>query len=387
MSKLPPPTDGDKPQGAENEAPEQTPVKKVTAKKMQLIKMEQVQAKPVTFLWSPYVPFGKITILDGEPDKGKSLISLDIVARASVGRPMPPEPQGLAREPIKSLLLCQEDGIEDTVVNRLIAAAADLHKIRVSIDSLSLDTELQRLENTIIEEQFRLLVFDPLFAYLGRVKSHNDQEVRGVLTPLAKMAERLNVAIIAIRHLNKQVGGSAMNRGGGSIAVSAVARGGLILGVDPDDERYRILAPYKHNLTRDGAPSLRYQIIETQDKCPRIEWIGTCDIKADWLVSLPESEESRSAREDAAEFLREFLADGPMPQESIAASAKQQGITLSTLRRAKKAVSVRSVKAQGKDSAWLWSLPQPANQAPPLGHVDHLDHLPNSPVKPEGDGR
>lgn len=358
-----------------------------TPRKGKRINMATVQPRLVSWLWDRRIARGKLAIIDGDPDQGKSLLTLDLAARISIGAAMPCE--ATAPDcPSKVLILVSEDGLHDTVSPRLIAAGADLQSIEVLPDLLMFPDDLPALEEHIRELDAKLVIIDPLNGYFSpRINTNSDHQARSVLIPLAQLAERSGAAIVGIRHFNKQVGGAALHRGGGSVAYSAVARTLFMVGTDPEDETARILAPIKGNLSAKNVPSLRFRIIATPEKQPRIEWLGLCDTTANRLCALPEDEESRSAHEHARDFLRQALANGPVLHEDLMARAKDQDIKPRTLNRAKKSAQVRSTKEPGPAGRWRWELQEAATVPQPLfGPVGHLGNVTASPIPSEQPG-
>lgn len=315
---------------------------------LEIVNMDAVKPESIRWLWEHRIARGKFTLIDGDPGEGKSLLTLDIAARLSTGRPMP-EQDTAEYGPSKVLFLLCEDDLGDTVAPRLIAADADRSRIQVIPTLLQIPRDLGIIEAHVRETGATMLVMDPLNAYIeAKVSTHNDHEVRSALTPLVQMAARVNVAVVGVRHLNKQTGGSAKYRGGGSIAFIGLARSGLMVGIDPGDPAGRILASSKGNLST-RPPSLRFRIVQTAEKQPRIEWLGPCDVTADQLCAPPESEETRSALQDAKDFLQEELADGPKAPECLYKRAADRKIAERTLRRARGLLHI----SKGK----LWELP------------------------------
>lgn len=338
-----------------------TPPSGSRPRKVERINMQLVKPEAVVWLWDRRIARGKFTLIDGDPGEGKSLITLDIAARLSRGLPMPDE-ETASYGPSKVLFLLCEDDLADTVAPRLIAAGADRANIEVIRELLTLPGQLDVIEHAIREIGASLVVIDPLNGYIdGKVNTHNDHQVRSALTPLVAMAARLGAAVIGVRHFNKQVGGPAKYRGGGSIAYLGLARSALMVGIDPANEAARILASSKGNLST-RPPSLRFAIVETEDKQPRIEWQGRCNLTADELCALPEKEDTHSARKDARDFLLEQLAHGEVYADELYKEAAKQGIAPRTLRRAKAAEAILD-RREGK--RWLWRLPsrQPADTA------------------------
>jgi predicted ATP-dependent serine protease len=170
--------------------------------------LNEVEARGVTWLWAPWIPFGKLTGVDGDPEVGKSALLLDLAARVSAGAPMPDGTPGLSAG---VCIASAEDGLADTVRARLLAAGADLTRAH-SLTSVCDDQSVQRplelpldvgaLEKVLVERQCRLLVVDPLAAFLGRgANAQNEQSMRRCLHLLAEMAARTGCAVVLVRHL------------------------------------------------------------------------------------------------------------------------------------------------------------------------------------------
>jgi RecA-family ATPase len=250
--------------------------------------LSQVETQQVDWLWQRRIPLGKITILDGDPGMGKSLLAIYIAARVSTGQPMP---DGAPGKQGKVILIAPEDAAEDTIKPRVEAAGgdpsqvllldnienldiADTKKINIRERPFSLAQDLGILEKAIKLTNSTLVILDPLMAVLGRsIDSSRDQDIREVLTPLAQVAERTGCAILIIRHLNKGSSDNILYRGAGSIGIIAVARIGLLVAHDPDDEQKRVFATIKNNLSK-LAPNLSYQIVENERGAPYIQWLG-----------------------------------------------------------------------------------------------------------------
>ena len=249
------------------------------------ITLSEVETKPIEWLWRRRIPLGKITLLDGDPGMGKSLLAITIAACASTGRPMP---DGKLNWQGCSIFIAPEDSAEDTIKPRIEAAGGDPSRVFLLNTVLCLDEkrrstyerpfslsrDLKDLEMEINRTYAILVVIDPLTALLGRnIDSSRDQDVREVFTPLAQIAERTGCAILIIRHLNKGSSDNILYRGAGSIGIIAAARTGLLVAHDPDDEQKRVFATIKNNLSK-MAPNLTYQIVENERGVPYIQWLG-----------------------------------------------------------------------------------------------------------------
>lgn len=351
--------------------------------------LSEVEPERVSWLWPGRIPLGKLTIIDGDPDNGKSALTTDIAARVSTGWGFP---DGAKCEAGGVILMNAEDGLADTIRPRLDAAGADVSKVlalaTIPEDDggerlFSIPEDLAMLEMAVEYVEAACVVIDPLMAFLSeKVNAHKDSEIRRALAPLAALAERTGAAVVVVRHLNKATGGSALYRGGGSIGIIGAARSGLLVAPDPEDENRKVLAPMKGNLSKT-APSLTFGLTEAANGSVRLEWGGESNLRATHLLAPQGTEEERSALDEAKDFLRDELKAGPMGAKQIHKGARDAGIADITLRRAKTVLGVRSEK-EG-DGSWSWVLPKP-NPEPPNGQDaqltrpdqdDRLEHLDN----------
>jgi hypothetical protein len=326
-----------------------------------LIDLSEVEPRPVEWLWAGRIPCGKITILDGDPDVGKSSLALDLASRVSTGAAMPDGTPGIRGTVV---LLSAEDDPGDTIVPRLLAAGADLTRVRLvegvkgergETRLIALPTDLGALESALRETQAVLVVVDPLMAFLdSEVNAHRDQDVRRALAPLARLAERSTAAFLVVRHLNKSSGAHALYRGGGSIGIIGAARSGLLAARDPEDDERRVLAVTKSNLAR-RAPSLAYSLVG-ESETVRVEWLGECTHSASSLLAVPLDDEERSAIQAAVDFLETELRAGPISQKDLRSRARGAGFADATLRRAKERLGVVARKT-GMREGWVWQLP------------------------------
>lgn len=331
-----------------------------------LVKLEDVIPEQVSWLWQGRIPYGKLTVLDGDPGLGKSTMLLDIAARLTTGTPMPGEK--VRPEKASVLLLSAEDGLGDTVRPRLEAAGADLTRVRartivrdIKGDRLpELGGDLATIELDIQSIGARLVVIDPLMAYLGdNANSNNDQDIRRTLAPVAALAERTGAAIVIIRHLNKASGGNAIYRGGGSIGIIAAARSGLLVAKDTDDptETRRILASTKCNLA-PPPPSFAYRFMPAPNGVACIQWEGETNHTATSLLAGPIDQSEKPAIAEASRFLRDMLEDTSKGVTEIKREARQAGISDITLRRAKDILGVVARREGfGSSGFWVWEFP------------------------------
>jgi energy-coupling factor transporter ATP-binding protein EcfA2 len=324
-----------------------------------------VEAEPIEWLWSRRVPLGELTILDGDPGTGKSTLLAAVAAHLTTGRGLPdhegtPKAGGV-------VYVTTEDSPARTLRPRLEAAGANLRRVLLVptvLDEegdprpLMLPDDVPLLGAAIDRVDARLVVIDPLMAHLGSsINAHRDSDVRRALAPLADLAHRAGAAVVVVRHLNKSGGTAAIYRGGGSIGIIGAARVGLLLGEHPEDEEARVLAPVKNNLAV-FPPAQQFALEQAPDHdVARVDWLETCSLTADDLLRDGSGRgRPDGKKEEARNFLREILADGPVPKAEIAEAADEEGIAMSTLKRAKKALDVEAEK-KSFDGSWRWRLP------------------------------
>jgi len=328
--------------------------------------MSEIRAEKVEWLWKGRIPLGKLTILDGDPGLGKSVITMDLAARVTKGWRFPDgevdhvgklDHLGHVDHLGGVVILSAEDGLADTIRPRLDAAGADTRKI-VAISTvpdregnertIAIPEDITTIEKAIQRVDAKLIVVDPLMAFLSG-KANYDQDVRKALTPLARMAERTGVAVLVVRHLNKQQGGKALYRGGSSIGIIGAARSGLVVEQHPDDEDLRVLAVNKSNLA-EKSESLTYSIATAENDAAKVQWGKTTNLNADDILNPDTSEVGK-----AKEWLDTKLRDMPLPATTVFNDAEEAGIAKKTLYRAKDALGVES-KKDGLGNTWRWHL-------------------------------
>jgi len=345
------------------------------------IKASEVITKPVEWLWDKRIPKGKLTMFDGDPDVGKSVITMDLAARVSTGRTFP---DGAPCQPGNVLVVNVEDAADDTIVPRLKAHGADLERI-VVIDGmpdgkggtrlLDLPEDVEALKASVEHHEAALLIIDPVLTMLGG-DANKDQDARKALTPVRDMAEETGVTIVAVRHLNKNVSLSAIQRGGGNMGLIGVARAGAFFAHHPEEDSLRVMAPHKSNLA-EKQPSLQYVIKgwAIDENIGRVEWKGATEHDANSLASGPATPLEKSRLEEAREFLYEELKDGPMWAKAVYRDAGDAGVARRTLEDAKSAMRVRSEKIGTE--GWQWSLPEKKDTPHDIRDVRDVRDVPN----------
>ena len=312
---------------------------------LKIINMDEVSVEEVQWLWYPYIPYGKLTIIHGDPGEGKTTLILRLAALLSRGESLPCDDR--PQQPVKIIYQTAEDGLGDTVKPRLIAGNADCSQIKVIDESEACLTLLdERVEQAIAQTGARVMILDPLQAYVGASLDINRaNEVRTVLSQLGKVAERYKCAVILVGHLNKAQGAKNQYRGLGSIDFQAAARSVLVVGRVKDKPEIRVMAHEKSSLAPEGQP-IAFELSTDNG----FKWLGHYDISIDDLLSGA----SREKKSDMAESLiRECLSDGRYPQQALMNKAKHMGISKRIVDEAKKRLNVQSVK---DGSQWLWQM-------------------------------
>lgn len=299
---------------------------------LKLIHMEDVVSKEVEWLWYPYIPYGKITIIEGDPGEGKTTLVLKLAAALSRGLPLPCD-DDKEYEPIHIIYQTAEDGIEDTIKPRLEKAGADCSMIRV-IDETDKELSMtdDRLEQAIIETKARLIILDPIQAYIGAtVDMHRANEIRPVLKHLGIIAEKHNCAIILIGHMNKASGSKSTYRGLGSIDIQATARSVLLVARLRDKTNIRIMAHDKSSLALAG-DAIGFEMTEDNG----MVCIGPYDITIDELLSGNEGR-GKNKLDIAENFIKEYFGTNKViPSNEIMMEAAKRSIKRNTLLSAKK---------------------------------------------------
>jgi len=363
--------------GAQPKKPESAPARLLTKK------LADVKPQPLRWLWPGRIPRGKLTIIYGDPGLGKSFATLDIASRVSTGCGWPDRPHE-GGERGRVILLSAEDDLHDTIRPRLDAAGADCDYIE-AIEAVGdpggerhyfdLTRDLRHLDELIKERgDVALCIIDPVSAYAGRTDSHNNAETRSMLAPVADLAARHGVAVVAVSHRPKSAG-RALHSVCGSIAFIAAARAGWLVIADPDSATRRLMLPAKMNLAE--APKGMAFTLRPVGNTAQIAWTDDdIDMTADEALAREATahadDDDGSAIEDATAWLTAALADGPAEAKDIERDRKQNSITMATLRRAKKALGVRSIKPDG---VWHWALPQHAENQDAQAPIPDGEHL------------
>lgn len=303
------------------------PTKPETVK---IIRMSDVELTPVEWLWKPYLPFGKLSVLQGNPGEGKTYFAMHLAAACTNGKLLP----NMERmESFNVIYQTAEDGLGDTVKPRLIEAGADLDRVLVIDDSdVQLTLSDERIEKAIIENNARLVIIDPIQAYLGAdVDMNRANEVRPIFMRLGQVAQRTGCAILLIGHLNKAAGMQSLQRGLGSIDIAAAVRSVMFIGKLKHDPTMRILTHEKSSLAPPGV-SLAFSLGDEGG----FRWVGEYDITADEMLSGIEPQRETKTQQ-AKDLICTLLAGGKRVfSEDIDRAALEKGIPSRTVRDAKR---------------------------------------------------
>ena len=358
-----------------------------------VITLSTVQPEPVSWLWEPYIPRRKLTLVEGDPGTGKTWLMLQIAAAISQGYSLPGQggkPQGNQGSGQPVLYLTAEDGLADTLRPRLDAAGADCANVHaltgwqeqagetVTTGSVTL-ADLPVIKIAMAQFSPALVIIDPLQAYLGaKTDMYRANEVRPLLAALMLLAEQYDCAIVCVRHLAKTSQSRAIYRGLGSIDFTAAARSVLLVDDEPQAQREggdivepalsrRVLAHSKSSLAPKG-PSLVFEL-----RGGKFYWSGQSAITANELAAGPQRTARRDAEVQKAEaWLRTYLRGGSRPAKEGYEATAAMGIATRTLMRAKKAIGVQSKKA---GELWYWHAPFIHTDI--LGNVGSVDNVGN----------
>ncbi|WP_343038769.1 AAA family ATPase [Pseudoxanthomonas kalamensis] len=319
-----------------------------------------VEPKPIAWLWEPHFALGKFSMIVGDPGLSKSTLTACMAAHVSCGRSWPDQSYCPAGE---VLLVNAEDDPADTTRPRLDAAGAAVERIhfleavsdvqRGGTRSFNLG-DVEAVDDFIDRHpDVRVVVIDPISAYLAGVDSHKNADVRGVLAPMSALAAKRGVAVIGVSHLNKGQT-AAIYRSSGSLAFVAAARSVYLLAKSDDAPERRLLLPIKNNLGPD-THGIGYSLRTTEENVPYVEWSSDPVQQTADEILRSGSDEQRTATEDCMEWLGIVLSSAGVKASDVMRAAEEHGFTPKTLRRAREKLGVRTDKAGVRDG-WIWSL-------------------------------
>lgn len=331
-----------------------------------------IEAKHIDWLWKEYIAYGKVTMIAGNPDLGKSQITAYIAAIVTTGGVW--FDGTLCSTKKNVIFLSAEDDAADTIRPRLEAAGANLDcvftldaivdKGKQNCRTLNLKTDLNQLNDVLNKiKNVGVIIIDPITAYLGNTDSHKNAEVRALLAPLNELASKHGIAVICVSHLNKNTQSQAIMRVTGSLAFVAAARAAFLVVQDPADDHRRLFLPMKNNISKNKsgfAFTIESHQLPSGIETSRVVWSNEpVTATVDEVMSLQQNFEERGALEDAKEFLLQILANGQVSVQQIQTEAKNAGHSWATIKRAKKALQILANK-MGLKEGWVWILPPKA---------------------------
>jgi len=328
--------------------------------------LKDVEAKPVDWIRENHIARGHLTLIGGDPDKGKSLITIDMGSRLSTAAHWPNGP----RAPMgNTIYLCSEDGLADTIKPRAEAAGADTSKLFAlnstilkdgKLKSFTLKDDLDMLGDAATKAGATFIVIDAITSYMGKVENNSTTDIRSVLDPLSQWAERTGIGLCGVTHPPKAAQKNAIRQFTGSLAYVAAARLAFFSMDDPDDVGRMLFLAVKNNLGpkaqgrgyKIGTKEVSYGIV-----APRTEWDDApVDYTADQVLAATGGGSDKSAIKEAIAYLEDLLAHGDVLATVGAEGADANNISERTLKRAKKKLGVVAKKEDGKfDGPWYWT--------------------------------
>ncbi|MGI8642288.1 MAG: AAA family ATPase [Pyrinomonadaceae bacterium] len=341
---------------------------------LRLVKMSDVEAEEIFWLWFPFMAIGKLTLVSGEEGLGKSWLSCALASAVSTGSGFPANFE--KQDAGNVLMLSAEDGLADTIKPRLEAVGANCERVFVIDEPLSFDEKgLLKLESYIAEAKPKLVTVDPLFAYTpSKTDINSANQSRSISARLAEIATKWSCSIMLVRHIGKAKGfGDARAAGLGSIDWRAAVRSELLVGRNPDNEKERAIVQTKNNLAEFGE-AVGFTIENSSDGA-KFLWTGKSNLTASMILANVKDDDARAEQSDAVEFLKEVLSDGEKYSKDIYSEARQNGISERTLKRAKTALNVESRKEGFNPTKWFWKLPEECHEEPEECHENRVGTL------------
>jgi putative DNA primase/helicase len=344
-------------------------------------RMSDIAPEPIQWLWPGRIALGKVTLLAGDPGLGKSMITVAMAAHVTNGTPWPVDRSECIAGDV--IMVSAEDDPADTLRPRLDAAGADVSRVqvldmvrepdrerRLKDRSFNLVKDIAALDKLLSDTPgCRLITIDPISAYLGGTDSHNNADIRALLTPLATMASRHKVAIFVVTHLNKSAQANALYRASGSLAFVAAARAAYSVVKCPDDPDRRLVLPLKNNLG-DDRTGYAYQITTAGNNAPVLGWVDEAvEMTLEELAGAVIDRQPRP-RDEVKIWLKDLLSPGPIAVETIKETAEEEGHAWRTINRAKKDLGIHSRK-QEFSGRWEWVLPNGNEDAAYMYQIAH----------------
>jgi DNA repair protein RadA/Sms len=343
------------------------------AMRPELLRLSNVEAAEVDWVWAPYLPSGMLCMLSGDPGCGKTYLAMAMAAALSKGRT---PYSGVPCEALNLLYMSLENSPAHVLRPRFDQLGGDPAKFHIVRGSMIGEGEnakrgsirlsdLDLLTQALAATGAKLLIVDPIQSYLGSdVDSHRSNETRPILDGLARLAEEHHCAVLLVRHFAKATAGRAIHRGLGSIDFTGAVRVELHAGLVNDQH---VMVTAKSNLGPFGK-SLGYAI----EGDGLFRWTGEADVTAGDLQMAEPTGDERGALDEAVWHLSEALKDGPKTAKEVQRELREAGLTEATVRRAKTKLGVVSQKT-AMNGAWMWVLPGTEDAQTPV--TQNLEHL------------
>lgn len=329
-------------------------------KPLKTFKLSEIEAKPVEWLWQPFLANGTFNLLEGEEGLGKTFVTCAIATAIAAGKGLPAVPENDHVKSSNVLLISAEDSLSHVLKPRLESMKADCEKIFAIDEPFTLDQDgLLRLKIVLAEFEPKAVFIDPLFSYTGRINLNNDNEIRFITDALKKLAEDFGCCIVGIRHIGKSKGfGDVRNAGLNGVGWRAAARSVLLIGKHPENEQQKALCQTKNNLAPKYSKSIGFEL-----RSGEFLWTGESSLTPETMLSAARNEttEERVEKNEAVEFLKEVLSSGSQPAKKVKSEAHSIGLTEQNLRTARAKIGVVVFKQGGTfggDPHWHWKLPE-----------------------------
>ena len=304
-----------------------------------LVPLDEVEAEQVEWLWYPYIPRGKLTIIEGDPGLGKSWLTMALATYIAKGKVLPENDIPTPKGPV--IILSAEDGLADTIKPRLVTLGSDCKDIYAIPEAITLnEAGILALEKAAKQIKPELIIIDPLVAYFGgKIDMHKANETRSIMKLIGGLAEEIHTAIVCVRHLAKGQRDKAIYRGLGSIDITAAARSCLAIGRNPEDPNNgRVICHIKSNLAPMGRP-IAYELIPGDEEPFR--FLGPISVDVNKVLNQ-EPTDVKGMLEEARDWLEDYLtANGPTSSETLHRECEAHGITWDNLRKARKALKIQ----------------------------------------------
>jgi hypothetical protein len=337
---------------------------------VRLLRGDAVALEPVRWLWRGFLPAGMLTILGGAPGCGKTTIALSLAATVTRAGAWP---DGSRCTQAGDVLVWSGEDANAVTAARLVASGADMRRVHfidgitgADGDAFDPGRDMALLESTAEALAApRLLILDPIVSAVAG-DSHKGAEVRRALQPVVTLAQRLGCAVLGITHFSKGTSGrDPVERVTGSIAFAALARLVLVAAkvkAEPGDdaEARRVLMRAKSNIGPDDggfAYALERVEVAAEVEGQRVQWLEALDGTARELLADAEADtaaDDDGGPGDCAQWLREFLATGPVGAREVKRSGDEAGYAWRTVQRAMRRAGVESRRAGfGKPAEWF----------------------------------